>query len=311
MRTVPLFSRSIRGSVASIGEEALIRSIRRWIGAASPRAPAGIGDDCAVLRVARGRELLTIDPLIHGVHFDSRVPARAAGAKLLKRNLSDIAAMGGRPRAAVVALALDGRVSLAWLAEFYKGMAREGRRYKVQIVGGDVARAPGSFVATLALTGEAKGRILTRSGSRTGDWIYVTGALGRSLATGHHYLFEPRLDEGEWLARRADIRAMMDVSDGLAKDLPALTPRGAAPALFGAILPRRHGAGIREALCDGEDYELVFSVASGARRASLEKSWRRAFPRTRLTCIGRFVHAGAVPPDALRLGDYHGYEHLR
>jgi thiamine-monophosphate kinase len=311
MKPVTLFSRTLRGSVASIGEEALIRSIQRWLGGASPKSPGGMGDDCAVIRPARGRELLTVDPLIHGIHFDNRVPARAAGAKLFKRNLSDIAAMGGRPRAAVVALALDGRVSLAWLAEFYKGMARESRRHGAPIVGGDVARLNGSFVATLAMSGETRGRVLTRTGSRPGDWIYVTGSLGRSRATGHHYLFEPRLAEGAWLARRGEVRAMMDVSDGLAKDLGALAPRGSSPAIFGAMLPRRVGASVREALCGGEDYELVFSVASGARRASLEKSWREAFPRTRLTCIGRFVGSGALPPDALRLGDYHGYEHHR
>jgi thiamine-monophosphate kinase len=174
-----------------------------------------------------------------------------------------------------------------------------------------VARLPGSFVATLALTGEARGRILKRKGSRPGDWIYVTGTLGRSLATGHHYRFEPRLAEGAWLARRGEVRAMIDVSDGLAKDLAALTPRGATPAVFAAMLPRRAGASVREAMGDGEDYELAFSVASGARRGSLENSWRRAFPRTPLTCIGRFVRSGALPPDALRLADYHGYEHLR
>jgi thiamine-monophosphate kinase len=104
---------------------------------------------------------------------------------------------------------------------------------------------------------------------------------------------------------------MMDVSDGLAKDLGALTPRGASAALFGATIPRRDRASVREALCDGEDYELVFCVAPGVRRAALENAWLRAFPRTRLTCIGRFVDAGEVPSDALKLEDYRGYEHLR
>ncbi len=311
MRAPPLFSRSLRGSVASVGEEALLRSIRHWLGRASPRPPAGIGDDCAVLRPARGRELLTIDPVVHGVHFDGRVRAREVGAKLFRRNLSDIAAMGGRPRAAVVALALDARVSLAWLAEFYRGLSRESRRHGVPVVGGDVARLAGSLVATLAMTGECPGRVLTRAGSRPGDWLYVTGSLGRSLATGHHHAFEPRLAEGAWLARRNEVRAMMDVSDGLAKDLGAMTPRGASPALYGPLLPRRGRASVREALCDGEDYELVFSVASGSERALLERAWRRAFPHTRLTCIGRFARAGAVPPGALKLGDFRGYEHLR
>ena len=310
MSAAPLFSRTLRGSVASLGEDALIRSIRRWLGRASPPAPAGIGDDCAVIRPARGRELLTVDPVVLGIHFDRRLAARSVGAKLFKRNLSDIAAMGGRPRAAVLALALDPRVSVAWLREFYRGVARVGRHYGVPVVGGDVASLPGSLVATLALTGEATGRFLTRTGSRSGDWIYVTGAIGRSLETGHHHRFEPRLAEGAWLARRAEVRAMMDVSDGLAKDLWALTPRGAAPALYAAMLPRRAGATVGEALCGGEDYELVFGVASRAR-ASLEKAWRRAFPRTRLTCIGRFVRRGSVPRGALPLGEFRGYEHLR
>ena len=311
MKSIPLHSRTARGSVSAMGEAALIRSIRRWLGSASPRAPEGIGDDCAVLPPSRGRGLLTVDPLVHGIHFDDRVPARAAGAKLLKRNLSDIAAMGGRPRAAVVALALDGSVSVKWLEEFYRGLAAESRRSRVPIVGGDVARLPGGFVATLALTGEATGRVLTRAGSCAGDWIYVTGALGRSLPTGHHHRFEPRLAEGAWLARRREVRAMMDVSDGLAKDLGALAPRGAAPAIRAAMLPRRSGATVREALCDGEDYELVFSVAPGARSAGLERAWRRAFPRTPLTRIGSFARNGAIPPGALPLGKFRGYEHLR
>jgi len=311
MKALPLYSRTLRGSVASVGEEALIASIRRWLGPASPMSPAGIGDDCAVIKPARGRELLTVDPVIHGVQFDGRVPAGAAGAKLMKRNLSDIAAMGGRPRAAVVALALDGRVSLAWLAEFYRGLARESRRFGVAIVGGDVARLPGAFVATLALAGEAQGRVLTRSGARLGDCIYVTGVLGGSLASGHHVHFEPRLAEGAWLARQRGVRSMMDVSDGLAKDLAALTPHGAEPALDGPSVPRRRGAGLRGALCDGEDYELLFCAGPGTGRASLAKSWRRAFPRTRLTCIGRFVRAGSLPPSALSLRDYRGYDHLR
>ncbi len=219
----------------------MIRSIRRWLGRSSPPSPAGIGDDCAVMRPARGRELLTVDAVVRGVHFSDGTRPRDVGAKLMKRNLSDIAAMGGSPRAAVVALALDGRVSLSWLEKFYRGLAAEARRHAVAVVGGDVTRLDGSFVATLALAGESTGRILTRSGSRPGDWIYVTGSLGRSLQTGHHLHFSPRLAEGRWLARRDDVRAMIDVSDGLAKDAGALAPAGASPAIYSAMLPRRGG----------------------------------------------------------------------
>jgi thiamine-monophosphate kinase len=130
------------------------------------------------------------------------------------------------------------------------------------------------------------------------------------LPTGHHLRFRPRLAEGAWLARHREVRAMLDVSDGLAKDLRTLTPPGVEAALEAGRLPRRAGASVRQALCDGEDYELVFS-ARGRKLAALERSWRAAFPRVPLTCIGRFWKAGRAPAGGLRLGGLRGYEHLR
>jgi thiamine-monophosphate kinase len=299
-------------SVAALGEERLVAAIRRWLGSSSPSAPHGIGDDCAVLPAARGRQLLTIDPVIYGRHFDATVPPGAVGAKLLKRNLSDIAAMGGRPVAAVVALTLDRGVRLAWLEQFYRGLAAAARRHGVAVVGGDVAEAKGALAASLALLGVADGpRAVTRAGARRGDWIYVTGVLGASVRSGHHHAFTPRLAEGAWLARRAGVRAMMDVSDGLAKDLRALTPRGAQAALGAALLPRRRGASVVSALGEGEDYELVFALAARAARPAFARAWRRAFPRVRLTCIGRFVPAGRLPAGFIDLRSCPGYEHLR
>lgn len=307
-----VFTRHRAASVAAWGEEKLIAAIRRWLGPATPPAPFGIGDDCAVLAGSRRRQLLTVDPVVYGRHFDDTVPPRSVGEKLLKRNLSDIAAMGGRPVAAVVALTLDARVARAWLEAFYRGMAAAAKKYGVAIVGGDVAQADDVFAANLTLLGEATAsRVVTRAGARLGDWIYVTGALGGSVATGHHFKFQPRLAEGAWLARQRAVRAMMDVSDGLAKDLPALTPPGAAPAIDAARLPLRGGADWRGALTDGEDYELVFALAARTDGAEFARAWRRAFPRTKLTNIGRFVAAGAVPAGAIDLADYRGYEHLR
>lgn len=299
-------------SVAAWGEQRLIAAIRGWLGSTSPRAPFGIGDDCAVLPASRGRQLITVDPVIYGGHFNDRVPPRAVGQKLLRRNLSDLAAMGGQPVAAVLALTLDARTRVAWLEEFYRGLAAGARQYRVAIVGGDVTQAKGLVAASLTLLGEATGpRVLTRTGARRGDWIFVTGALGRSLATGHHFRFTPRLREGAWLAGRREVRAMMDVSDGVAKDLHALTPTGAVAALTPAALPRRDGADVRAALTDGEDYELLFALAERADRDAFHRAWRRAFPRTRLSCIGQFVPPGRLPADAIPLADFHGYEHLR
>ncbi len=307
------FTTNHSASVAALGEERLILAIRRWLGAASPRAPFGIGDDCAILPASRGRQLITVDPVIFGRHFDDRVPPRAVGAKLLKRNLSDLAAMGGRPTAAVLALTLDARTSRAWLEAFYRGLAAAARKYRVAIVGGDVAQADGVVAASLTLLGESTApRILTRTGARIGDALYVTGALGGSLRTGHHHRFTPRLREGAWLARRREVRAMMDVSDGLAKDLHALTPRHALPALEPAALPCRAGSDVRSALTDGEDYELVFVVSADADHASLARDWRRTFPHTALSRVGRFVRAATgYPANAIDLTAYHGYEHLQ
>ncbi|MDR1279801.1 MAG: thiamine-phosphate kinase [Opitutaceae bacterium] len=322
------FTDTFSESVASPGERGLIEAIRGWLGGTAPRPPHGMGDDCAVLPARREggrrhgggarsgrRQLVTVDPVIYGQHFDDGVSPQNAGAKLLRRNLSDIAAMGGRPHSAVVALMLDGRVRMDWVEGFYRGMGRVARRYGVALVGGDVAALPGGLAATLTLVGDAPSargsRVLRRAGARPGDFIYVTGRLGGSLASGRHFSFTPRLAEGAWLAGRREVRAMMDVSDGLAKDLFALTPAGCAPALVEAALPRHRGCDTRAALCDGEDYELVLAVAARADRVGFEVAWRRNFPRLRLTCIGRFASAGGrLPPGALDLRAFHGFEHL-
>lgn len=306
------FTKRASDSVSAWGEEKLIRAIRRWLGDASPRAPFGIGDDCAVLPPAQGPQLITVDPVIYGRHFDDTIPARDVAGKLLKRNLSDLAAMGGRPRAAVLALTLDARTSRDWLEKFYRGLAAYSRRYDVSIVGGDIAQADGVIAASLTLLGEAAGsRVVTRNGARRGDRIYVTGLLGGSLVSGHHFRFKPRLVEGEWLARQRDVRSMMDVSDGIAKDLHALTPPDAVAALDPAKVPHRPGADLRAALTDGEDYELLFVLHKRADSAQFERQWQRAFPRVRLSCLGRFVAPGKIPPGSIPLQTFHGYEHLR
>ncbi|MFZ9836968.1 MAG: thiamine-phosphate kinase [Opitutaceae bacterium] len=305
------FAPGPRDRVDALGEGGLIAAIRRWLGNTCPPAPAGIGDDCALLPRARGRGLLTVDPVIFGRHFDATVPPAAVGAKLLKRNLSDIAAMGGRPRAAVVSLCLDRATRVPWLRAFHRGLAATARRYGVALVGGDVAEAPGVLIATLTLLGETDApRVLTRTGARAGDWIAVTGRLGGSLASGHHHRFTPRLAEGRWLARRPEVRSMMDVSDGLAKDLAALTPRGTRPDLDPAAIPRRRGCTLAAALGDGEDYELLCTLRARADLPSLRRAWRRRFPTVPLTIIGRLGRQSALDPTPAA-PPVTGYEHLR
>lgn len=305
------FTPGPRDRVDTLGESGLIAAIRHWLGTSCPPSPAGIGDDCAVVPSARRRQLLTVDPVIFGRHFDARVPPAAVGAKLLKRNLSDIAAMGGSPRVAVVSLCLDRATRVRWLRDFHRGLATTARRFGVALVGGDVAEAPGVLIATLTLLGEAGGkRVLTRVGARAGDWIAVTGRLGGSLSSGHHHRFTPRLAEGRWLAGRPEIRSMMDVSDGLGKDLSALTPPGTRAELDLGTLPRRRGCTVDAALGDGEDYELLCTISARADLAALQRAWRRRFPAVPLTVIGKFARrpTGSTAPDSSRAT---GYEHLR
>jgi thiamine-monophosphate kinase len=316
------FTSSRAQSVTAHGERRLIAGIRRWLGRASPASPFGIGDDCAVIPPTRHHQLVTTDPVIYGRHFDTTVPPRAAGAKLLKRNLSDIAAMGGRPAAAVVSLALGPDTSFRWLREFHLGLAVCALQHGVKIVGGDITQGPvGFFGAFLTLHGESAGRrVVTRSGAKPGDLLYVTGRLGGSLL-GHHHTFLPRLAEGAWLGGRPEVRAMMDVSDGIAKDIDSLTPDGLAPALQASAMPISAAARrlakatkrppLHHALTDGEDYELLVVVRAQADTARFETAWRKRFPRLKLSRLGRFVRKGQLPAGALCLGDYQGYEHLR
>jgi len=309
-------------SVAALGETKLITEITRWLGSTSPKSPRGIGDDCAVFSGTPRDQLITVDPVIYGEHFDDRIPARGVGAKLFNRNLSDIAAMGGRPRAAVIALAMSKQVKIEWLRDFYRGIANLARRYNVPIIGGDVAHQAEGFTASMTMLGEAsKKRVVSRSGAKVGDWIFVTGRLGGSRLA-WHWKFTPRIAEGQWLATRAEVHAMMDISDGAAKDLLALQPKGSRIALSEAAIPISRSAQqqsalsghppLEHALTDGEDYELLFAVSSRTAPEKFVQEWHRQF-KSPLTCMGRFVKTRAVSPypDELDLKAFHGFEHLR
>ncbi|MCF3651842.1 thiamine-phosphate kinase [Synoicihabitans lomoniglobus] len=316
------FTKQKSAAVSAWGEVRLIQEIRRWLGTATPRSPAGIGDDCATLAGSMRDQLLTVDPVIYGEHFDDNVPAKGVGAKLFNRNISDIAAMGGRPRAAVIALALSDDVKITWLREFYRSLAAIARLHHVPIIGGDIAHQPAGITATMTLIGEAtEKRVLTRQGAAAEDWIFTTGKLGGSRL-GWHWKFTPRLLEGQWLVARPDVRSMMDVSDGVAKDIWSLTPRGCRPALNAAAIPVSRSARLAattsqrtplaHALTDGEDYELLFTVNGSTDPAEFITAWRQRF-RSKLSCIGqmRRKRSRRRDDDEIDLDSYHGFEHLR
>jgi len=251
------------------------------------------GDDCAGLRVGRGRILLVaIDQIVGGRHYRLEGPGapkpEEIGRKLLARNLSDIAAMGGRPLYCLVASAFSPRRGEAWLQRFLDGIVTLARAFGVFMIGGDLAVTPSDDTASLVILGEApEKKVVRRSGARPGDVLISTGCFGRSVATGHHLRFVPRCREGEWLASKGYARAMIDVSDGLLLDARRLCrSSGTGLRLNTNCIPLRDdAASLREALTDGEDYELLFAAAK-RKTGRLLTEW--PFRETPLTIIGEF-----------------------
>ena len=188
-------------TIKSLGEFDLIRKIAGWVPCAK-EIIRGIGDDAAVFRVSGNRHtLLTIDTIVEDVDF-RRAKARPeqVGWKALAINLSDIAAMGGSPKLAVVSLTLPSRIPVRFVEGFYKGVRKLARRFQISIVGGDLSRGP-KVVSTIAVLGEAQRRYTVfRDGARSGDLVCVTGRLGGSIL-GKHLNIIPRLKEGQWIAR--------------------------------------------------------------------------------------------------------------
>ncbi|WP_158279791.1 thiamine-phosphate kinase [Coraliomargarita sinensis] len=298
-----MFSQNPDDCVRKLGENELIERIRAWLGPVAPPAPYGMGDDCAVLpAVTTSRQqIITTDSLTFGQHFDASAHAHDAGAKLMNRNISDIAAMGGTPGPALLNLLFGPDLSLLWLEQFIAGIRQCCEKFGVTVVGGDISQLPpGQFTASVTLTGLTDSPPALRSTAEIGDTIYVTGTLGGSILHKHLH-FEPRIKEGQWLAAHEACTAMMDLTDGLGKDLAALLPEGSSAAINLQNLPLSHDA--REcarkdshspqmhAFCDGEDYELLFTVARGTQSEIFEKQWQTRFPELKVSCIGRIVNA--------------------
>ena len=236
----------------------------------------GIGDDCAVLRVRAGEEMVvTTDFLLEGRHFRRDWhSAESAGWRCLARGLSDVAAMGGRPVAAFLSLALPAGFAVEWVDGFLRGFRELGERLGVELAGGDTAESSGGVVADVVVVGAVKrGRALLRSGARVGDGVYVTGRLGGSAAQlerlaagerdvrntrGPQTFPEPRVEVGLALARRGGVGAAMDLSDGLSSDLRRLCAASGVGVELDCV-PVAGGASEAQALHGGEDYELLFT----------------------------------------------------
>ncbi|MGH8048806.1 MAG: thiamine-phosphate kinase [Chthoniobacterales bacterium] len=277
--------------MTGISEDELVRRLTRRL-PAGRRVVAGVGDDCAAVRVPGRKEiqLLKTDCIVEGVHFLREHPGAKVGWKALCRAISDIAACGGRPDAALITIAAPADLAPSYLDAIYAGLRKAARTYGVSIVGGETARSPGALFLSIALSGWVKrGRLVLRSGGRAKDALFVTGRLGGSFASGRHLAFSPRVHEARWLVANFDIHAMMDLSDGLGTDLPrfANSSRKGYEVNLAAI-PRHSGCTVGHAMSDGEDYELLFAIASNDAEA-LTAAWRQKFPRVPLSRIGTLL----------------------
>jgi thiamine-monophosphate kinase len=309
-------------TLARLGERGLIARLRSRLPPPGPDVLVGIGDDTAAVAWGARTLLLTTDSLLEDVHFRrTTATLREIGAKAIAVNVSDIAAMGGRPRYALVALALPPGYRVDEVDELYAGFADAAGPHGVALIGGDTCAAPGGLVLCATLVGEVDGAPLRRAGARTGDAILVTGTLGaaaaglavlerrpRDLPAGvgeavvrAHRLPSPRVREGEAIRASGWGTAMIDLSDGLATDLGHVAAEsGVGAVVYADRLPisdatravaRALGADPLDwALSGGEDYELLFT-ATAARAAELA---RAVTERT-----GTAVHSiGEVRPPA-------------
>jgi thiamine-monophosphate kinase len=298
-------------TVADLGERALIRRITARL-AHRPWVIVGPGDDAAVIEPERGTlDVVTTDALVEGVHFDRRFsPPGAIGHKALAVNLSDLAAMGAAPRAALLSLALPDALAVSDVDGLLDGLLSVADRYRVAIVGGNITRSPGPLVVDVTAIGSVgRRRVLTRAGARPGDEVYVTGRIGAGAAglqafrdgreepaAQQRYIApDPRVRAGVLLGRNRAATACIDLSDGLADGLRHLAEAsGVGIAIEEAELPvdeavlrrftQNREEAVREAVSGGDDYELLFT-SRPAQRGRL-RGVRRLLGDLPITRIG-------------------------
>jgi thiamine-monophosphate kinase len=272
--------------VDKIGEFGLIKKIKKQI-LTDSSVVKGIGDDCAVLKYTSTKfQLYTCDMIVEGVDFTSRDDLMLVGRKALAICLSDIAACAGIPRQALVSIGMPLKTKVEEVDRIYKGLNSVAREFGVNIVGGDISKAP-KLVIDVSLLGEVeKKSIVLRNGARPGDIIFVTGSFGGSIK-GKHLSFIPRLKEARYLVKNFKVHSMIDASDGLRQDLGHILEESRVGAvIYEDLIPVSPWAkSLKNAFCDGEDFELIFTLGLKDAR-KLKSSFRGFIP------IGEIVPEG-------------------
>ncbi|MEO8615012.1 MAG: thiamine-phosphate kinase, partial [Luteolibacter sp.] len=281
-------------TLREIGEDALIERLIELVPRDSSAA-AGPGDDCAVIDPgphSQTLQLLKTDALVANVHYLPDSLPRAVGWKSVARVISDFGAMGGHPERFLITLALPPETPVAWVEDLYRGIGDCLEKFGGVLAGGETSSVPSgsSAVISVAATGSVRReQLVLRSTATPGDFLLVTGKLGGSIH-GKHLDFTPRVDEAAWLVSHFKPTAMMDLSDGLAKDLPRMAAAsGCGFMIDQTALPITQGCTAAQAIGDGEDFELLFAMEA-ERVAELFASW--PFPYLPLTVIGHLVAAG-------------------
>ena len=282
-----------------IGENDLLRQLLPGL-PGNGELLVGPGDDCAVtVRDEYWDTLLKTDAVVEGIHFLRETDPYLVGRKALGRALSDIAAMGGFPEHALVTVLVHPGREAESLYRLYEGLASMAADHRVSLAGGETSSLPSDGLAiSIALTGKIPhGQAVLRSTGHPGDLVCVTGRLGGSFSSGRHLDFTPRLKEARALTANGRLpTAMMDLSDGLGTDLPRLAEAsGCSWELDLDSLPLHPGCTTEQALGDGEDYELLFTI-SPDHSDRLFHIRKTCFPDTPVTIVGRLVPRVSIPP---------------
>lgn len=285
-------------------EFGLIEYVARLFGDVERQGWESIGDDCTVLPIGGGEVLvMTTDMLQEGAHFlREATSAYELGRKSLAVNLSDVAAMGVRPVAALLSVALPAGLTDEWAKEFVDGFHSLAAEHNVALVGGDTTSSMGGVSINVVAIGRGRAEcVKRRSAAEVGDVIFVGGELGASalglkdILRGEYDTFNAALHRnpvaqvelGEWLGESAQVHAMMDLSDGLASDLcHILKLSGCGAEVDVEFVPACEGD-IEAAVCGGEDYKLLFTVAASAAD-ELERECQKRF-NTPIYRVGRIV----------------------